>query len=326
MYFVFKPEDNLVKTDKLVNQSYKLLSTAPEAKNGSFGASYLELFRTHHDNEVDRISQPLNIGWRIEKARSLAIDKNQISTTEHNYQTKGLVVFRDADPVSKQDPSKLYDYTKEKTENLNGDGEDTTDKITESKKLFATDSSTGTGGVAATDPQQPDIKVEHVNEIFKKFIPQSGTTADSSTDGQGQIYQDGIWFNHTRPKDNVSLESFLNKTWILEVRIDKSSVTFSLIAQREPNQEPYVWTSQLQSIYKDAKQNINPDTPIGVMFGRGIDYSQIGDRIISGLDSSGKDREGITFKALAVFKGEKMAKDDKARLEIRKAFIDQYFK
>lgn len=62
------------------------------------------------------------------------------------------------------------------------------------------------------------------------------------------------------------------------------------------------------------------------MFGRGIDYSQIGDRIISGLDSSGKDREGITFKALAVFKGEKMAKDDKARLEIRKAFIDQYFK
>ncbi|WP_337905244.1 P110/LppT family adhesin N-terminal domain [Mesomycoplasma ovipneumoniae] len=324
MYFVFKPEDNLVKTDKLVNQSYKLLSTAPEAQSGSFGASYLELFRTHHDNEVDRISQPLNIGWRIEKARSLAIDKNQISTTEHNYQTKGLVVFRDADPVSKQDPSKLYDYTKEKTENLNGDGEDTTEKITESKKLFDTGatSSTGTGGVAAAGTQQPDIKPEAVNEIFKKFVEAKGS--DSSI--QGQVYQDGIWFNHTRPSQNVSLESFLNKTWILEVRIDKSSVTFSLIAQREPNQEPYVWTSQLQSIYKDAKQNINPDTPIGVMFGRGIDYSQIGDRIISELDSSGKDREGITFKALAVFKGEKMAKDDKARLEIRKAFIDQYFK
>ncbi|MDW2926430.1 P110/LppT family adhesin N-terminal domain [Mesomycoplasma ovipneumoniae] len=324
MYFVFKPENIIAKTDQLVDQSYKLLSTAPEARNGSFGASYLELFRTHHDNSSNRISQPLNIGWRIEKARSLAIDKNQISTTEHNYQTKGLVVFRDADPVSKQDPSKLYDYTKEKTENLNGDGEDTTDKITESKALFGTDSSTGTGGVAATGAQQPDIKPEVVNEVFKKFIESKGV--DSSTQGQGQIYQDGIWFNHTRPSQNVSLESFLNKTWILEVRIDKSSVTFSLIAQREPNQEPYVWTSQLQSIYKDAKQNINPDTPIGVMFGRGIDYSQIGDRIISELDSSGKDREGITFKALAVFKGEKMAKDDKARLEIRKAFIDQYFK
>ncbi len=313
MYFVFKPEDNLVKTNKLEDQSYKLLSTAPEAQNGSFGASYLELFRTI-DGNGNRISPTINLGWRIEKARSLAIDKNQIATTEHNYQTKSLVVLRDADPASTQDPSKLYDYKKQ--------GDDIIDsfEITESAKL----SGTGTGGSGTT--QQPTVKVEDVNEIFKQFIPQSGTTTASSTAGQGQIYQDGIWFNHTRPKDNVSLESFLNKTWILEVRIDKSSVTFSLIAQREPNQEPYVWTSQLQSIYKDAKQNINPDTPIGVMFGRGIDYSQIGDRIISGLDSSGKDREGITFKALAVFKGEKMAKDDKARLEIRKAFIDQYFK
>ncbi len=331
MYFVFKPENNLVNSEKLVEQSYKLLSTAPEAQNGSFGASYLELFRTVDDSngngngngngKAKRISSILNLGWRVEKARSLAIDKNQISTTEHNYQTKGLVVFRDTDPVATdKDPSKLYDYAKQTEESLDK-GEH--QKITESKKLFDTGatSSTGTGGVAATATQtSPTVKTEDVNEIFKKFIE------SKSTDGQGQIYQDGIWFNHTRPKDNVSLESFLNKTWILEVRIDKSSVTFSLIAQREPNQEPYVWTSQLQTIYKDAKQNINPDTPIGVMFGRGIDYSQIGDRIISGLDSSGKDREGITFKALAVFKGEKMAKDDKARLEIRKAFIDQYFK
>ncbi|MDW2927109.1 P110/LppT family adhesin N-terminal domain [Mesomycoplasma ovipneumoniae] len=327
MYFVFKPENNLVDSEKLVEQSYKLLSTAPEAKNGSFGASYLELFRTvddndgSKDNKAKRISSILNLGWRVEKARSLAIDKNQISTTEHNYQTKGLVVFRDTDPVATdKDPSKLYDYGKQTEESLDK-GEH--QKITESKKLFdtGTTSSTGTGGVAATGAQtSPAVKTEDVNEIFKKFIE------SKSTDGQGQIYQDGIWFNHTRPSQNVSLESFLNKTWILEVRIDKSSVTFSLIAQREPNQEPYVWTSQLQSIYKDAKQNINPDTPIGVMFGRGIDYSQIGDRIISDLDSSGKDREGITFKALAVFKGEKMAKDDKARLEIRKAFIDQYFK
>ncbi|MDW2930782.1 P110/LppT family adhesin N-terminal domain [Mesomycoplasma ovipneumoniae] len=327
MYFVFKPENNLVDSEKLVEQSYKLLSTAPEAQNGSFGASYLELFRTVDDDsnggngkDKKRISSILNLGWRIEKARSLAIDKNQISTTEHNYQTKGLVVFRDVDPLKEKDPSKLYDYAKQTEESLDK-GEH--QKITESKKLFDTGatSSTGTGGVAATGAQtSPTVKTEDVNEIFKKFIE------SKSTDGQGQIYQDGIWFNHTRPSDNVSLESFLNKTWILEVRIDKSSVTFSLIAQREPNQEPYVWTSQLQSIYKDAKQNINPDTPIGVMFGRGIDYSQIGDRIISDLDSSGKDREGITFKALAVFKGEKMAKDDKARLEIRKAFIDQYFK
>ncbi|WP_337902539.1 P110/LppT family adhesin N-terminal domain [Mesomycoplasma ovipneumoniae] len=319
MYFVFKPEDTIAKTDKLVDQSYKLLSTAPEAQNGSFGASYLELFRTiEYSLDRDAPLQTLNLGWRIEKARSLAIDKNQIPTTEHDWQTKGLVVFRDSDPLSTKDSSKLYDYTKQTAENFDlGD----TQEITESKKMYDTGSSTETGGVAATGTEQsPTVKPEDVNEVFKKFIE------SKSTDGQGQIYQDGIWFNHTRPSQNVSLESFLNKTWILEVRIDKSSVTFSLIAQREPNQEPYVWTSQLQSIYKDAKQNINPDTPIGVMFGRGIDYSQIGDRIISELDSSGKDREGITFKALAVFKGEKMAKDDKARLEIRKAFIDQYFK
>ncbi|WP_337897802.1 P110/LppT family adhesin N-terminal domain [Mesomycoplasma ovipneumoniae] len=326
MYFVFKPENNLVDSEKLVEQSYKLLSTAPEAKNGSFGASYLELFRTVDDKDK-KILSTLNLGWRVEKARSLAIDKNQISTTEHNYQTKGLVVLRDTDPSNGKDPSKLYDYAKQTDTDLDAGKHQ---EIKESAKLFgdSATSSTGTGGVAATagTQQSPTVKPEDVNEIFKKFIPQNGTTSDSTTQGQGQIYQDGIWFNHTRPSQNVSLESFLNKTWILEVRIDKSSVTFSLIAQREPNQEPYVWTSQLQSIYKDAKQNINPDTPIGVMFGRGIDYSQIGDRIISGLDSSGKDREGITFKALAVFKGEKMAKDDKARLEIRKAFIDQYFK
>ncbi|MDO6829691.1 P110/LppT family adhesin N-terminal domain [Mesomycoplasma ovipneumoniae] len=332
MYFVFKPENNIVNSEQLVEQSYKLLSTAPEAKNGSFGASYLELFRTvddsdgSKDNKPKRISSILNLGWRVEKARSLAIDKNQISTTEHNYQTKGLVVFRDTDPVATdKDPSKLYDYGKQSDTDLDAGKHQ---EIKESAKLFETSGTTGGGGsgsagTAATQTS-PTVKPEDVNEIFKNFIPQSGTT--SSTEGQGQIYQDGIWFNHTRPSQNVSLESFLNKTWILEVRIDKSSVTFSLIAQREPNQEPYVWTSQLQTIYKDAKQNINPDTPIGVMFGRGIDYSQIGDRIISGLDSSGKDREGITFKALAVFKGEKMAKDDKARLEIRKAFIDQYFK
>ncbi|MDW2862095.1 hypothetical protein, partial [Mesomycoplasma ovipneumoniae] len=94
--------------------------------------------------------------------------------------------------------------------------------------------------------------------------------------------------------------------------------------EREPNQDPYVWTSQLKSIYKDAKRNINPDTPIGVLFGRGIDYSQIGDRIINNLDD--QERDGITFKSLAVFKGERLLKDDKARLEVRKAFIDQYFK
>ncbi|WP_341401265.1 P110/LppT family adhesin N-terminal domain [Mesomycoplasma ovipneumoniae] len=331
MYFVFKPENNLVDSEKLVEQSYKLLSTAPEAKNGSFGASYLELFRTVDDSngngngngKAKRISSILNLGWRVEKARSLAIDKNQISTTEHNYQTKGLVVFRDTDPVATdKDPSKLYDYGKQSDTDLDAGKHQ---EIKESAKLFNTGAGGSGSAGSATTQTSPTVKPEDVNEIFKNFIPKDGTTT-SSTDGQGQIYQDGIWFNHTRPKDNVSLESFLNKTWILEVRIDKSSVTFSLIAQREPNQEPYVWTSQLQSIYKDAKQNINPDTPIGVMFGRGIDYSQIGDRIISGLDSSGKDREGITFKALAVFKGEKMAKDDKARLEIRKAFIDQYFK
>ncbi|MHA0261571.1 P110/LppT family adhesin N-terminal domain [Mesomycoplasma ovipneumoniae] len=322
MYFVFKPENNIANTEQLVEQSYKLLSTAPEAQNGSFGASYLELFRTVDDKEdKKRTSSILNLGWRVEKARSLAIDKNQISTTEHNYQTKGLVVFRDTDPVATdKDPSKLYDYAKQTKADFEAGKNQ---EIKESAKMFNTGSG-GSGSAGTASTQQPTVKPEDVNEIFKNFIPQSGTT--SSVDGQGQIYQDGIWFNHTRPKDNVSLESFLNKTWILEVRIDKSSVTFSLIAQREPNQEPYVWTSQLQSIYKDAKQNINPDTPIGVMFGRGIDYSQIGDRIISGLDSSGKDREGITFRALAVFKGEKMAKDDKARLEIRKAFIDQYFK
>ncbi|MHA0305990.1 P110/LppT family adhesin N-terminal domain [Mesomycoplasma ovipneumoniae] len=317
MYFVFKPEHTIAKTDKLLDQSYKLLSTAPDGLNGAFGSSYLELFRTD-DHNGNRISQTINLGWRIEKARSLAIDKSQIPTTEHDWQTKGLVVLRDADPLSTNDPSKLYDYTKQTDENFEaGD----TQEIKESAKL----SGTGSGGSGSAGTQ-PTVDVNKVNDIFKKFISENGTGTTSSTDGQGQIYQDGIWFNHTRPSDNVSLESFLNKTWILEVRIDKSSVTFSLIAQREPNQEPYVWTSQLQSIYKDAKQNINPDTPIGVMFGRGIDYSQIGDRIISGLDSSGKDREGITFKALAVFKGEKMAKDDKARLEIRKAFIDQYFK
>ncbi|WP_341504376.1 hypothetical protein [Mesomycoplasma ovipneumoniae] len=36
MYFVFKPEDNLVDSNKLEDQSYKLLSTAPEATKWFF--------------------------------------------------------------------------------------------------------------------------------------------------------------------------------------------------------------------------------------------------------------------------------------------------
>ncbi len=343
LYFTFKLSDVLAKPDTLLNQSYKLLSTAPDAQNGSFGATVLELFRTDDglNAKGDRFSQTLNLGWRIEKARSLAIDKSQVPTTEADWQTKGLVVFRDVDPAKPDDSSKLYDYTKQTAENfVEGD----TQKITPSKTLFersdtssasgsgaaSTTASTGAGGVAtgAGQTSQPSatIKVDEVNEIFRKYWPE-GNNTDFLAQGQGQIYQDGIWFNHTRPNGNVALESFLDKTLILEVRIDDSSVTFSLIAQREPNQDPYVWTSQLKSIYKDAKRNINPDTPIGVLFGRGIDYSQIGDRIINSLDdSSANERDGITFKSLAVFKGERLLKDDKARLEVRKAFIDQYFK
>ncbi|MDW2891616.1 hypothetical protein R7X07_03960, partial [Mesomycoplasma ovipneumoniae] len=306
LYFTFKLSDVLAKPDTLLNQSYKLLSTAPDAINGAFGSTVLELFRTFDIKGETGIYTTLNLGWRINKARSLSIDKSQIPTTEHDWQTKGLVVFRDADATGTEDSSKLYDY-KEGINNFE-DGQGQT--ITNDQKLES----------SAT------IKAEEVNEIFKKYWPE-GHNAPLLSQGEGPIYKDGIWFNHTKPNANVALESFLDKTLILEVRIDDSSVTFSLIAEREPNQDPYVWTSQLKSIYKDAKRNINPDTPIGVLFGRGIDYSQIGDRIINSLDDSlDKERDGITFKSLAVFKGDRLLKDDKARLEIRKAFIDQYFK
>ncbi|WP_069098403.1 P110/LppT family adhesin N-terminal domain [Mesomycoplasma ovipneumoniae] len=308
LYFTFKLSDVLAKPETLLNQSYKLLSTAPDAREGSFGATHLELFRTFDQKDDTGIFTTLNLGWRIEKARSLAIDKSQVPTTEHDWQTKGLVVFRDADATKPNEEMKLHDYKKETIESFEegGDGQ----KITEAEKLGSS----------------PAIKADEVNEIFKKYWPEPHNT-DLLSQGQGPIYKDGIWFNHTRPNANVALESFLDKTLILEVRIDDSSVTFSLIAEREPNQDPYVWTSQLKSIYKDAKRNINPDTPIGVLFGRGIDYSQIGDRIINNLDdSSANERDGITFKSLAVFKGERLLKDDKARLEVRKAFIDQYFK
>ncbi|MDW2835790.1 P110/LppT family adhesin N-terminal domain [Mesomycoplasma ovipneumoniae] len=338
LYFTFKLSDVLAKPDTLLNQSYKLLSTAPDAINGAFGSTHLELFRTL-DQKDNGIFTTLNLGWTINKARSLSIDKSQIPTTEHDWQTKGLVVFRDADATKPDASSKLYDYDKETIEKLE-QGEFV--ELKESAKLFGTNStssttsttsSTGTGGASGSSgtsgtqiSQQPTIKAEDVNEIFRKYWPE-GHNTPLLAEGQGQLYQDGIWFNHTRPNANVALESFLDKTLILEVRIDDSSVTFSLIAQREPNQDPYVWTSQLKSIYKDAKRNINPDTPIGVLFGRGIDYSQIGDRIINSLDdSSTQERDGITFKSLAVFKGDRLLKDDKARLEIRKAFIDQYFK
>ncbi|MDW2862129.1 hypothetical protein, partial [Mesomycoplasma ovipneumoniae] len=246
LYFTFKLSDVLAKPDTLLNQSYKLLSTAPDAREGSFGATNLELFRTFDEKDTG-IFTTLNLGWRIEKARSLAIDKSQVPTTEADWQTKGLVVFRDANATDTKDSSKLYDYTNQTTENLEqGDYQD----IKESEKLFKN----GSGGSTGTQTQQPTIKPEDVNEIFKNFWPEPHNSP-LLAEGQGQLYQDGIWFNHTKPNANVALESFLDKTLILEVRIDDSSVTFSLIAEREPNQDPYVWTSQLKSIYKDAKRN-----------------------------------------------------------------------
>ncbi|MDW2829480.1 P110/LppT family adhesin N-terminal domain [Mesomycoplasma ovipneumoniae] len=325
LYFTFKLSDVLAKPDTLLNQSYKLLSTAPDAREGSFGATNLELFRTFDEKDTG-IFTTLNLGWRIEKARSLAIDKSQVPTTEADWQTKGLVVFRDADATKPNEELKLHDYTKEAIEKLQQAEFDNI--IKESKSFFGTGTNGASGGSGdqTQTASSPKINIDEVNEIFRKYWPEPNNT-DFLAQGQGPIYEDGIWFNHTRPNANVALESFLDKTLILEVRIDDSSVTFSLIAQREPNQDPYVWTSQLKSIYKDAKRNINPDTPIGVLFGRGIDYSQIGDRIINSLDdSSTKERDGITFKSLAVFKGDRLLKDDKARLEVRKAFIDQYFK
>ncbi|WNM13722.1 P110/LppT family adhesin N-terminal domain [Mesomycoplasma ovipneumoniae] len=327
LYFTFKLSDVLAKPDTLLNQSYKLLSTAPDAQNGSFGATNLELFRTFDDKAGDGIFTTLNLGWRIEKARSLAIDKSQVPTTEADWQTKGLVVFRDADATKPNEELKLHDYTKAI---IDSDGVDDFQKITEAKQFLTKSQEQQQPqpqpAQASQTTSSPKINIDDVNEIFRKYWPE-GNNTDFLSQGQGQIYEDGIWFNHTRPNGNVALESFLDKTLILEVRIDDSSVTFSLIAEREPNQDPYVWTSQLKSIYKDAKRNINPDTPIGVLFGRGIDYSQIGDRIINSFDdSSSKERDGITFKSLAVFKGDRLLKDDKARLDVRKAFIDQYFK
>ncbi|WP_341504377.1 hypothetical protein [Mesomycoplasma ovipneumoniae] len=63
------------------------------------------MIRGNGNGKAKRISPTLNLGWRVEKARSLAIDKNQIATTEHNYQTKWLVVLRDTDPVSNRQRS-----------------------------------------------------------------------------------------------------------------------------------------------------------------------------------------------------------------------------
>ncbi|MBG0731096.1 P110/LppT family adhesin N-terminal domain [Mycoplasma sp. 'Moose RK'] len=163
------------------------------------------------------------------------------------------------------------------------------------------------------------------NENIKQFIKK---------------YPDQLEFIQQPQKNNESLENYLGKTWLLEVVITEDTVKFTIIPDSAAAQKP-IWTSTFKSVFNDHKLNINPSTPVGALFGRGFDYGQIGDKLID-FDSDGsyetaektgqqsglttRPENGITFKALAVFKDENLARDEKSRVELRKVFMKQYFK
>lgn len=131
----------------------------------------------------------------------------------------------------------------------------------------------------------------------------------------------------TKPNQIEPLEHYLGQTWLMEIRIDDESATITIIPEQQEREDSKlkVWKSEIKIKDKNKYQNqdTNWETELASVLGRGFDYGQIGDTTPHA--SNPQDRVGMTFKGFAVFKGDKLL-NDKARLNVRKAFMDQYFK
>ncbi|MXR33617.1 P110/LppT family adhesin N-terminal domain [Mesomycoplasma hyopneumoniae] len=131
----------------------------------------------------------------------------------------------------------------------------------------------------------------------------------------------------TKPNQIEPLEHYLGQTWLMEIRIDDESATITIIPEQQEREDSKlkVWKSEIKIKDKNKYQNqdTNWETELASVLGRGFDYGQIGDTTPQA--SNPQDRVGMTFKGFAVFKGDKLL-NDKARLNVRKAFMDQYFK
>ncbi|ATP59793.1 P110/LppT family adhesin N-terminal domain [Mesomycoplasma dispar] len=139
-----------------------------------------------------------------------------------------------------------------------------------------------------------------------------------------------LQLKQTSPSD--SLENYLGKTWLLELQITSNSVVLTIIPEQQTSGGKLkVWRSEIGPRF-NSEINKDPETDSGQIFGRGFDFGQIGDFVESNSEEDGDtgqqktNKPGMTFKALAVFRGDRLLNDATSRNQMRQAFIDQYFK
>lgn len=167
----------------------------------------------------------------------------------------------------------------------------------------------------------PKVNEKNLNESLTFSILQDGTKAKTDSDAQ----QQKLTIVQTNPEHSESLENYLGKTWILELEVHETSAIITIIPEQHNTEGKLkMWKSEI----KLQKEQLDPD--LGNIFGRGFDYGQIGDtgdtiNQDSSSSSNPSERAGITLKAFAVFKDDRLLKDPKAKTKIRHSFIEQYF-
>lgn len=179
-------------------------------------------------------------------------------------------------------------------------------------------------------PQVADLPRHKSTEIIlledsKPGAASSPQTKENSQNKEAETFNLDI--RQTKPNQIEPLEHYLGQTWLMEIRIDDESATITIIPEQQEREDSKlkVWKSEIKIKDKNKYQNqdTNWETELASVLGRGFDYGQIGDTTPHA--SNPQDRVGMTFKGFAVFKGDKLL-NDKARLNVRKAFMDQYFK
>lgn len=179
-------------------------------------------------------------------------------------------------------------------------------------------------------PQVADLPRHKSTEIIlledsKPGASSSPQTKENSQNKEAETFNLDI--RQTKPNQIEPLEHYLGQTWLMEIRIDDESATITIIPEQQEREDSKlkVWKSEIKIKDKNKYQNqdTNWETELASVLGRGFDYGQIGDTTPQA--SNPQDRVGMTFKGFAVFKGDKLL-NDKARLNVRKAFMDQYFK
>lgn len=209
---------------------------------------------------------------------------------------------------------------------------------TEFKTLVSSQLSAKTIGLVVLEDKKQEEKNSQWVPAPKKYKLLDPDDESKSKLGQVETTDSkmvhDLELKQTNPSD--SLENYLGKTWLLELQVTSNSVVLTIIPEQQTSGGKLkVWRSEIGPRF-NSKTNEDPETHSGQIFGRGFDFGQIGDFVESnseqeedGEETTGQQKTkkpGMTFKALAVFRGDRLLNDAISRNQMRQAFIDQYFK